>query len=349
MVDQHFEQRTRLGPAAQRDRAVAFADRPRARRGHLRDRALEPRDGGHRPRRRHRRRRLPHGDRRVPPARAASDDGLGRAAALDPLRLLVRPARPRADPRGGVASRPSARPRSDGRRRGRREARPRRRRPVGSRKPPRAPPAKPDLRIVQTQVFRGPNYFSYDPAIRLVVDLGSLEHWPSNTIDGFNDDAARAPARASASIPARAGTPAGSANGSRKARGPGTSPSTSRSSCSASRARRSTGARPAAPGTPGRYNVIYGYWEEQVGACRRPPRGPARQPPRQAGDGVRLLRGARAADPARRAPSVRPLDPGDPRRGGEPRHPVHPAERPVPRAARPGQVPAAHPRHDDVA
>ena len=34
------------------------------------------------------------------------------------------------------------------------------------RKPPAgAPPAKPDLRIVQTQVFRGPNYFSYDPAI----------------------------------------------------------------------------------------------------------------------------------------------------------------------------------------
>ena len=49
------------------------------------------------------------------------------------------------------------------------------------------PPAKPDLQIEQTQVFRGPNYFSYDPAIRLVVDLGSLEHWPSNTIPGFNE------------------------------------------------------------------------------------------------------------------------------------------------------------------
>jgi len=49
------------------------------------------------------------------------------------------------------------------------------------------PPARPDLRIVETQVFRGPNYWSYDPCIRLLVDLGSLEHWPSNTIEGFNE------------------------------------------------------------------------------------------------------------------------------------------------------------------
>jgi cyanophycin synthetase len=49
------------------------------------------------------------------------------------------------------------------------------------------PAAKPDLRIVESQVFRGPNYWSYEPCIRLLVDLGSLEHWPSNTIQGFND------------------------------------------------------------------------------------------------------------------------------------------------------------------
>jgi cyanophycin synthetase len=48
------------------------------------------------------------------------------------------------------------------------------------------PPAKPDLTIVETQVFRGPNYWSYDPCIRMLVDLGSLENWPSNTIKGFN-------------------------------------------------------------------------------------------------------------------------------------------------------------------
>ena len=47
------------------------------------------------------------------------------------------------------------------------------------------PQLSPDLKILQTQVFRGPNYWSYEPCVRLLVDLGSLEHWPSNTIPGF--------------------------------------------------------------------------------------------------------------------------------------------------------------------
>jgi cyanophycin synthetase len=49
------------------------------------------------------------------------------------------------------------------------------------------PPAKADLRIVETQVFRGPNYWSYEPCVRLLVDLGSLEEWPSNTLPGFTE------------------------------------------------------------------------------------------------------------------------------------------------------------------
>ena len=36
-------------------------------------------------------------------------------------------------------------------------------------------PAAPDLAIVETRVYRGPNIWSYGPAIHLVVDLGSLE------------------------------------------------------------------------------------------------------------------------------------------------------------------------------
>ena len=48
------------------------------------------------------------------------------------------------------------------------------------------PSARPDLRILETQVLRGPNYWSYEPAIRLLVDLGSLEDWPTNTLKGFN-------------------------------------------------------------------------------------------------------------------------------------------------------------------
>ena len=50
----------------------------------------------------------------------------------------------------------------------------------------RKPARRPDLKIVSSHVYRGPNYWSYEPCIRLLVDLGSLEHWPSNTIPGFN-------------------------------------------------------------------------------------------------------------------------------------------------------------------
>ena len=52
--------------------------------------------------------------------------------------------------------------------------------------PPGAVPA-PELRIIETRVYRGPNYWNYDPAIKLVVDLGVLEHFPTNTIPGFTE------------------------------------------------------------------------------------------------------------------------------------------------------------------
>jgi len=43
----------------------------------------------------------------------------------------------------------------------------------------------PELRILETRTLRGPNYWSHTPAIRMLVDLGVLEHFPSNTIPGF--------------------------------------------------------------------------------------------------------------------------------------------------------------------
>src|SRR5215217_8953131 len=46
---------------------------------------------------------------------------------------------------------------------------------------------RPDLTILESRVYRGPNYWSYDKAIHLLVDLGSLEDFPSNTIPGFTD------------------------------------------------------------------------------------------------------------------------------------------------------------------
>ncbi len=45
----------------------------------------------------------------------------------------------------------------------------------------------PTLRILDTRVLRGPNYWAREPVIRLVVDLGVLEEFPSNMILGFVD------------------------------------------------------------------------------------------------------------------------------------------------------------------
>ena len=52
-----------------------------------------------------------------------------------------------------------------------------------------APSAKPlpTLRILETRVLRGPNYWAREPVIRLLVDLGVLEDFPSDKIPGFTD------------------------------------------------------------------------------------------------------------------------------------------------------------------
>jgi cyanophycin synthetase len=48
-------------------------------------------------------------------------------------------------------------------------------------------PAAPDLRIVESRVYRGGNVWSYSPAIHLVVDLGVLEGYPTDSLEGFTD------------------------------------------------------------------------------------------------------------------------------------------------------------------
>src|SRR3954464_9601981 len=45
----------------------------------------------------------------------------------------------------------------------------------------------PDLHIDETRVYRGANVWSYDKAIHLVVDLGSLEEFPTQSLPGFTD------------------------------------------------------------------------------------------------------------------------------------------------------------------
>ena len=43
------------------------------------------------------------------------------------------------------------------------------------------------LRIIEQRVYRGPNYWSYEPTIKLIVDLGQLEEYPTNKLEGFTD------------------------------------------------------------------------------------------------------------------------------------------------------------------
>jgi cyanophycin synthetase len=50
-----------------------------------------------------------------------------------------------------------------------------------------APTPQPDLRILSSRVYRGPNVWHYEPAIQLVVDLGVLEEFPTNLLPGFAD------------------------------------------------------------------------------------------------------------------------------------------------------------------
>ena len=123
---------------------------------------------------------------------------------------------------------------------------------------------KPDLAIVQTQVFRGPNYWSYEPCIRMLVDLGSLEEWPSNQIPGFNEGLlALLPgvAEHSCSLGRRGGF------GERLVDGTWLGHVAEHV---ALELQRETGAhisrgKTRSAGETGRYNVIYGYGEETVG------------------------------------------------------------------------------------
>ncbi|MGZ4155008.1 MAG: cyanophycin synthetase [Actinomycetota bacterium] len=123
---------------------------------------------------------------------------------------------------------------------------------------------KPDLSILQTQVFRGPNYWSYEPCIRMLVDLGSLEEWPSNTIPGFNDwllTFLPGVVEHSCSLGKRGGFRERLAEGTWLGHV---------AEHVALELQRESGAhisrgKTRGAGAPGRYNVIYGYAEEQVG------------------------------------------------------------------------------------
>ena len=59
-----------------------------------------------------------------------------------------------------------------------RRARPSTRKPRASASEGTTARPEPELTIVETRVYRGPNYWNYEPAIKLIVDLGVLEQFP---------------------------------------------------------------------------------------------------------------------------------------------------------------------------
>jgi cyanophycin synthetase len=126
------------------------------------------------------------------------------------------------------------------------------------------PPLRPDLEILETQIFRGPNYWSYDPCVRLLVDLGTLEEWPSNTIPGFVEGLlSMLPGVGEHSCSL------GKRGGFRERLEEGTWLGHVAEHV-AIELQRESGAqvyrgKTRGAGEPGRYNVIYGYWEERVG------------------------------------------------------------------------------------
>ena len=126
------------------------------------------------------------------------------------------------------------------------------------------PPAKPDLKILESQVLRGPNFWSYEPTIRLLVDLGSLEHWPSNTLPAFSD----------ALIDLLPGLhdhgcslhrPGGFIERLREGTWLGHVAEHVALELQRETGGTTTRGKTRRAGTPGTYNVVYGYNEEQVG------------------------------------------------------------------------------------
>ena len=211
-----------------------------------------------------------------------------------------------------------------------------------------APTPRPDLKIISSRVYRGPNVWHYEPAIQLVVDLGVLEDFPTNKLPGFRRCAGRATAGP--------GQPHLQPRSSGRVRGAAARRHLDRP---CRRARRPAAAadrwpRHAArqdPPDQGRARPLQRDLRllRRVGRPgRRRARCTAGQRPDRARSGVRLRGRARAVHRARRADRVRPVHPGHRGGGGQPGHPLPAAQHRVPGSARPGCPPEADPRHDDI-
>ncbi len=125
--------------------------------------------------------------------------------------------------------------------------------------------AAPTLRIVEKRVYRGPNVWNYEQAIQLVVDLGVLEQFPSNTIPGFTDTLLEWLPGLRRHVCSR-----GKAGGFVERLTEGTWMGHIAEHIALELQTRAghdlrRGKTRSVPGQPGHYNVIYGFLEERVG------------------------------------------------------------------------------------
>jgi cyanophycin synthetase len=127
-------------------------------------------------------------------------------------------------------------------------------------------PAAPDLRVVETRVYRGPNYWSYDKAVHLLVDLGSLEDWPSNTLPGLVDELLRLlPGLAEHSC--STGRRGGFVDRLREGTWLGHVAEHVALQLQREAGGEQRRGKTRSAGEPGRYHVIYGYGDDQVGVA----------------------------------------------------------------------------------
>ena len=352
VVDQHFDQRSRygrlmsviapsphlLGIGIDEDTAIVVTDAPRVHRARHR-RGLRRRLHDRRHRRRGRPRRCP--DARVRRHRAHPARGRHlrprRAAAHRLRRAAPRPARLGRRRQGLTAHAPV------------RHARP----PTATRgeapmdRPTPTGPAAPDLRIVESRVYRGGNIWSYDPSIHLVVDLGVLEDYPTDTLPGFTD-------RLVELLPGlenhtcSKGVQGGFVERLREGTWLGhVSEHVALQLQQEAGHDQRRGKTRQVKGSTGVYNVIYGYTNEEVGLAAGRLAVRLLNHLVQEEEGFDFAAELETFLTRAERTAFGPSTGGHPRGGGQPRHPLHPAQQRQPGAARPGRAPAADPRHDD--
>ena len=185
---------------------------------------------------------------------------------------------------------------------------------------------KPDLKIISSRVFRGPNVWHYEPAIQLVVDLGVLEDFPTNKLPGFADALVeRLPGlmNHSCSRGRRGGFVERLHEGTWVGHVAEHVALQLQQSVGHDMRR---GKTRQVKGERGRYNVIYAYYDESVGLAAGELAVRLINHLISPGSGVRLRRGAGAVHRPRRTDRFRPVHPGHRRGGGQPRHSLPAAE-----------------------